>query len=652
MPRRFDADSVIAMPTVGAPSVAPDGSRVAYVRSELDAPSLEQRSWIEELPFAGGEARRLTGGPGDGAPAWSPDGAALAFLRRDGERRAQPWLLPAAGGEARALAELERGGRSLAWSPDGRFLVAVTDVDPEPAEPDGVRVARQLYYRGDTLGWRGATRRQLVRIELASGAVRRLTRGDFDHDAPAVSPDGRWIAVASDRSARRELREPWGRELCVLPAAGGRVRRLVRAAWGVTGLAWSPDGRRIAFVDLDEETRWQSRVRVVEVASGRVRTLTDDALLPAHGFFPLQEAPPLVWLPGRRGVGRGAELAFAADRRGASALYAVPAAGGEARLLAGGRGSLGALSVAADGRRAAALAGSGARPTEVVALDLAGGPRGPRRLSAAATRYLATHPPSTPRRLRLRRGGLAIEGWLTLPPAGARRPRVGHPLVLDVHGGPMAHWGERFAPMQQALVGAGFAVLAVNPRGSTSYGLDFLRRVLGDWGGEDAADLLAAVDAAGRRPEIDASRLGVHGYSYGGYMAAWLTAHDERFGAAVVGGGVTNLLSIYGQTDIPVSFGELQWGGRPAERHEWLAERSPLTHADRVTAPTLLLHGEEDVRAPISQSEELFAALRRRRVPTELVRFPGCSHLFLRTGPPALRRAYVQRTIEWLRRYL
>ena len=203
-----------------------------------------------------------------------------------------------------------------------------------------------------------------------------------------------------------------------------------------------------------------------------------------------------------------------------------------------------------------------------------------------------------------------------------------------------------------SLATAGYAVLAVNPRGSSSYGLAFMKAVLRDWGGEDYLDILAAVDEVCSRPYIDADRLGVTGYSYGGFMSAWIIGHENRFKAAVVGAPCINLSSLYGTSDIGVSFGDVQWGGTRADAVEAFLERSPLTYAPNVETPVLLLHGEDDFRCPISQSEEYFVTLRRLGKEVEMVRFPGSPHSFLRAGHPRLREEYLQRMLAWFDRYV
>ena len=650
-PRPFDSDFVLDMPSVGSPAIRPGDGAVAYVVSHVDRETLASESHIERVSYGGGAARPLTSGPRDGSPRWSPDGSTLAFLRREEEGSPQIWLLPAEGGEAAALTSLRGGVAEFVWSPDGATIYCTSDVDPDapPASAERqppvprVREVHEIYYRGDTIGWRGRTRRQIFAVAAAGGRARRLTRGDFQHRALAVSPDGEWLAFASDRSRRRHERAPWGAELCVMPAAGGRVRRLARDVVAVGGIAWRP-GReqgeeQIAFVGAPEEHIWQRYLYLLDLASGECWRLTDDSVDPQTGFFPIAPAPPLVWHEGR--------VLFLADAAGASGVYAVTPSG-EFEAVRARRELIGGLDATPDGERLAVVASNATSAPQVRTLDLRSG-RG-RVVAGAGSGYLEAHPTGRTERFRVRRAGESIEARLVHPPGFDASQR--YPLVLEIHGGPNAFHGDGFSPLHQVLAGAGFLVLAVNPRGSSSYGADFTAQVFEDWGGEDYLDLLAAVDAACRRPYVDEARLGLHGYSYGGYMSSWIVGHSDRFRAAVIGAPVTNLVSMYGQTDIAVSFGERQWGGLPQDNFDHYVERSPLTYADRVTTPVLLLHGEDDIRVPISQSEEFYVALKRRGKTVEFARFPGCSHLFLRTGHASLRKEYYDRSVAWLQQWL
>ena len=367
----IDSDFVFDLPSPSEPAIRPDGAAVAYVRAQADRETMEAHSHIELTPFGSGRARALTAGPADRRPVWSPDGSTLAFLRserEDGKRKPpQLWLLPGDGGEARRLTDLRAGVLGMTWAPDGGWLICVSDVDPDaPPGEDGddiprVRHVRRVYYRADTLGWRGDAHRQLFRVAAASGEARRLTRGDYDHAAPAVSPDGETVAfVSSDRSATRN-RKLRGGELCLLPAGGGALTRLVRRM-DVGQLTWSPDGSAIAFVGSELSKRSHPFVHVVDASSRELRRITDDRVSPQGGFFPIAEAPPLRWANRR--------LLFPADARASSGIYSVTPSGRGLRAERDVREVIAGLSVTPDGSRGAFLSTTPERPPELMTVDL------------------------------------------------------------------------------------------------------------------------------------------------------------------------------------------------------------------------------------------------------------------------------------------
>ena len=264
--------------------------------------------------------------------------------------------------------------------------------------------------------------------------------------------------------------------------------------------------------------------------------------------------------------------------------------------------------------------------------------------------FLSRQPKQTLEKFSIERAGFDIEGRLWFPPFFD--PSQRYPLILDIHGGPNGAFYDSFVPWQQALAGSGYLVLAVNPRGSSTYGNAFMRAVLGDWGGEDYLDLMAALDHVCQREYVDGERLGIHGYSYGGYMTGWAIGHTGRFGAAVIGAPCTNLYTMYGTSDIGISFGEPQWGGSVADTPpevmaQKLLSRSPISCVRDVHTPALLLHGEADARCPIAQSEEYFTALKRLGKTVEFIRFPGSNHAFPRAGHPRMREEYLSRMVDW-----
>ena len=697
MPDPVTSDIVYDLPAAGSPVLSPDGARVAYVYSRAHRGEASPRSAIRLVEIDGTGDRLFTEGPKDSAPQWSPDGAALSFLRPGGSdagRKNPPrqiWLKLLDAAEPARLTDLDHDVVAYTWSPTGEFIIAVVDVDPHREAGDGAAprttVIRETYYRGDTLGYIVDARHHLFRIDPQAGEAAQLTDGDYDHAHPAVSPDGKWIAFSSDRSEQRHDGRPYTSQLCVMPAGGGEIRVVTPDAFQVGAPSWNlagpeswddpdhADEYEIAVAVTDEAQRQQAYVYLVDAATGDRVRLHGDSLYPQSGFFPIGP-PPRVRLIGE-------EVTFAADSAGVSGIYHVdwrrlgPWRANRHRTVA---------DLAAEGHRHEQYADR-AEDETIGDLHLVGEPgarisravftasapdapgeiatqavghyseeeRAANRaaallLTSHADDYLASHEIGRTEHFTIERAGLEIPCGLVFPPGFT--PEREWPLVLEIHGGPHGFFGRGFNPLHQVIAGAGNVVLFVNPRGSGSYGADFTGAVLGDWGGEDSLDLMAALDEACGRPYIDAARVGVHGYSYGGYMTSWLIGRHDCFKAAVVGAPVINLLSMIGTSDIGPPWGPWQWGGGPAERREWYIERSPISYADHVDCPVLLMHGDADHRVPIAQGEEYFQALKMHGKEVEFVRFPGCSHLMMRVAHPALRKEYYDRLTGWFERWL
>ena len=640
-------DLVYHIKTAGDPALSPDGALLAYTLGWVDGETLESRSRIMVIDLGTGLRREFTRGEKDSAPRFSPDGRRLSFLRSDGGR-AQVWAMESDGGEARQLTHASKGVFDYGWSPDGKRLVVCGDVDPEDggatAGPEGVprvTVVRRVRYRYDTLGWRGDSHFHLSVLDLESGETRQITGGDWDDTAPVWSPDGSQIAFISGRRDDRDFLAL--SEVYTVPAAGGEPKLLSQGLFSVGSLTWSPDGRQLAVVGSDAPegmVLWQGWLYVLEDGK-EPRRLTDDTIKPYLGFPSVMRPATLRWTDDGR-------ILYLGERKGESFLFGTPSGGGPSETIWGGSCLSTGLAFDQGAAQAVVSASFATSPGDLYQIDLATGRS--KQLSDHNGSYMEEHPPARLEKFSIKRLGFEIECRLWFPPGFDTA--LTYPLVLDIHGGPNGAFYDSFVPAQQVLATAGYLVLAVNPRGSSTYGVDFMMAVLGDWGGEDYQDLMAAVDELCRRPYVDPDRLGVHGYSYGGYMASWTVGHTSRFKAAVVGAPCINLHSMYGTSDIGISFGEAQWGGSLVDAAEKMLERSPISYAAKVDTPVLLLHGEADARCPIGQSEEYFTALKRLGKEVEFVRFPGCSHLFPRMGHPKMREEYLARTLGWFNRFL
>ena len=641
------ANIIYELTSYASPSLSPGGSLLAFAQSKVDRESMKANSRIMLTFLNEGTARAFTQGLRDSAPQFSPDGNTLAFLRADDKNRSQIWTISVSGGEAAQATSAEGGVAEFSWAPSSDAIAYASDVDPNRAEDDHdyskdprVRIVRRITYRADGLGWRGDMYRQLFVVNPRDGSTHSLTSGAFDNGSPRWSPDGKSIAFVSARRPDRET-VPYN-EAYVVPAGGGEPEYRSDGLSSIGALEWLPDSSGLVAIGSDDDeigAAWQGRLFILRPGQ-TPRRIGDDSVRPVAGFPPLMPSPQLAVT--------GEFVTFMGDSKGQSYLCRVPLGGGVNKRLTSGGAQYTEITVDAKSQQAVVVAASTDSAGDLKLVDLGIGYS--KTLTDDNEAYFNDHPTAGLSKSTLTRVGMEIESRLLLPPTFDESKR--YPLIVNIHGGPHGSFYDGFNPVEQALATAGYLVLSVNPRGSSTYGPDFLKAVLRDWGGEDYRDIMASLDKTCELPYVDSDRLGVYGYSYGGFMSSWAIGHDTRFGAAVVGAPCIDLLGMYGTSDIGVSFGERQWGGLRKDNVERYLEHSPLTYADRVETPVLLLHGESDHRCPIEQSEQYFVTLRRLGKEVELVRFPGCSHGFLRTGHPKMREEYISRTLGWFNKHL
>jgi dipeptidyl aminopeptidase/acylaminoacyl peptidase/CubicO group peptidase (beta-lactamase class C family) len=631
MTHRMTVDDLATLAVPSQPALSPDGTRVVYVLRTLDLEHDRNVDRLWTVPVAGGTPRRLTSGTADTAPAWSPDGSRLAFLRAG-----QVHVLAADGGEPERFTELPLGAGAPVWSPDGARIAFTAPVDPAgdgAADSGDARplVTRTVDYQADGAGLFGAVRSQLHVLDLESREIRRLT--DADHAGePAWSPDGRTLAFTCKTGPDSDLTFQTAVHLLDVDDPKARPRAVALHDGIAATVTFARDGRSLLVVGHPSLALGHAHLLRVPLDGGEPTDLAahlDRNVMPGGPAYP--GARPVETADGR--------VLFAIRDRGCSHLYDQdgPVLTGAGRVVSG-------LSVAG-GTAVVALA----TPTsygEIVALDLATG----------AETVLTDHTPEFELFVREERtfrvsDGTEVQGWLVRDP-----DREGPlPLLLDIHGGPHNAWNAAADEMHvyhQALASRGWAVLLLNPRGSDGYGEEFYRGVDGGWGVKDVHDFLDPLDELIASGVADPDRLAVTGYSYGGFMTCWLTAYDDRFKAAVAGGVVSDLISEYGSSDDGPLMARYELGGTPWDAFEQYAAMSPLTHVEKVTTPTLLLHGRDDLTCPVGQAQQWHTSLRQRGVPTELVLYPGASHVFILLGRPSHRIDYNRRVVAWLDQYV
>jgi dipeptidyl aminopeptidase/acylaminoacyl peptidase len=561
------------------------------------------------------------------------------------------------------LTDHPRGVSQPAWSPDGAriaFVAAGTDAaggEVEPAEQDPRR--RVIRLRGhrhklEGVGYLDGPLPHLWVVSAKRGDARQLTDGRFEDGEPAWSPNGREIAFTADRSAGRDARFG-GHALQVVDVATGAVRRLSPESAFASLPAWSPDGATIAYLraetanDVDGH---HDRLWLVD-RDGRHERCRTDGLDRGLGFRPGGYRTPSrpAWTPDGEAI-----LQIVSDAGTTQLARIETKTPNQLERLTEGRHVIHEFSPDREVRRVVFVGSDRVTPAELWAWEPG---REPWRVTGFNDDLLAGIELAEPRRGHIQRGGLTIEYWLTLPPAGApsrggAKGKRGLPLMLTVHGGPHNAFGETFYQDIQLNAAAGYAVLAVNPRGSGSYDEAFALAVVGDWGGEDFADLTAALDAviAAADPPIDSRRLAIAGGSYGGFMSCWAITQTDRFAVALAGASITNLETEYGTADIGPSWLRAEHQGTPREREATYRARSPIRFVDRVRTPVLLYHGEADMRCPIEQSEQFFTALTELGRDVELVRVPVEGHVLPGDASPVHRRVVREVILEWLDRYV
>lgn len=655
---------------VSDPQISADGSRVVYVVQEVSLEENKSRSALWLAPATGGAPRQLTN-PAQGsdrAPRFSPDGTRIAFIS-DRKGKPQLWVIPADGGEATCLETKERPQGEPVWSPDGSRIAFTASVFDKPADwvpyagapesdrqraedaaqdPTGepVKVISRLKFRMDGVGYYGDKRSHLFVIPAdGAGPAKQVSSGDFDHTSPSWAEGGTALICAA---LRREDADYVNRsDLWRFDAQTGEATLLCENAGPVSAVKVSPDGRHLIFAGHAGQHKGSTNSHLLLLTLGgehRAVSLTAKLDRPAApaGTSDLRNMAMSAhqWAADSQGV------YFLLGDRGESHLFYAPADGAKpTRLTSGEERTIVDFSLSADGT-AALLIGENTAADEIYVL--AGGVE--RRLTDHNLTAAAELELVQPERFTyLAPDGWPIDGWLMKPVGYEEGKR--YPTVLSIHGGPHGAYGTGLMLYFQALTSAGFAVLYTNPRGSQTYGQDFALAVVNDWGGRDYEDIMAGVDAAVAMGVADPERLGVMGWSYGGFMTCWTVTHTERFKAAITGAPVANNYSMIGTTDIPW-FTEWHLGGNPWSREgeERLLAHSSIRYTDRVTTPTMVVCGEGDLRCPISQAEEFYMALKRiGKAPTVQIRYPGEFH---GVAKPKHRLDRYERTVAWFRYWL
>lgn len=647
----FSLADLFSLEVATDPQLSPDGSTLAYVRRSADIMTDRVRSSIWLVDTASGVERAFASGTGSySSPRWSNDGSRLAYLASSDGSPAQIFVRAPAAPEPARITDLKSAATNIAWSPDGRFIAftaftASPSAGPAselPPQPPGAswapppRYSEGLLTRSDDDGYLRSGFMHLFVVPSEGGAARQLTVGNANESGPlGWTPDSAQILFSADRDPDWELRRNKSRVYSVGVHSAQVAALTPRGAW--TGQpAASPDGKWIAFTSYadDRKDYHVAQLMVMDSRGGHARSLTPKLDRSIADFCWSADSRTLYASYDDRGRRKLARIGLDASRLELPLDLAGPLLD---RPYAGG-----SFSVARDGL-VAATTGSATRPADVSLL--AGGAL---RQLTHLNPFLESRKLADVRVLHVRsRDGLVIDSWLTIP---AGHPGRRLPLILEIHGGPRQAYGPSFSFDDQLYAAAGFAVLSVNPRGSSSYGEHFAGLIYRDIPGKDYDDLMLAVDEAVRLGYADGQRLFVTGGSGGGLLAAWIIGKTNQFRAAAVQRPIINMASFILTSDQPAYYADYWFGGFPWDDPLLYWKRSPLSLAGIVTTPTLLVVGDRDFRTPASEAEQFYSALKLRNVPAALLEVPAASHSSI-SSRPSQAAARIGAIIHWFRRF-
>jgi dipeptidyl aminopeptidase/acylaminoacyl peptidase len=685
-PRAMTLSDWYRVTNLSAPAVSPDGKRIAVTVTTAKESENRRHSEVWVVNSAGGEPQRWTSPSTESSnPRWSPDGKYLFFTSQRPGGRGNTWAIrldepsgEAAQVDAYPSGSMPASGTFAVFSEPARVdSTPRAGADPfarmqpmarptyeaitRPADPsrfDGKHVT-DMRYKVNGAGyvpgartaqtWRPA---QLFRQSVGDSAKKQLTNTKYSHRSPTVSPDGRWIAFVADAGLRPDsvtgmerdsvAKLPYDKsrdeavrndvDLYVIGIDGGTPRKLTEWTGAESEFAWSPDSRTIAFVGTPSRTK-SSRVYLIDVAGGTPRNLLGDWQFEPTG---------IEWL-------KSGALMMLADIGGRSALLRVDLAGKTPpKEIVSGRRQIRGVSYDPAGKSVAFVATSMTKPTELFVANIDG--TGERKLTSFNDALNKDVAWSDAERFTYKSiGGLEIESWL-MKPYGYEAGKK-YPVVLYIHGGPHSAYGEGWFDEFQNLAAQGMFVLFTNPRGSSGYGADFTYSTRGRWGMEDYEDLMKAVDIVARRPDIDSTRMGASGGSYGGFMTTWIATKTNRFKTIQTDRTITDWTYWYGASDAQ-GLTEFEFYGKPWDNQALYDTLSPIRYVNKVKTPMLLVQSEEDFRTPMGNAEMWFMSLKKQGVPVEMIRYPRSNHDLSRTGEPWLLVDRLGRLRQWFAYWL
>ena len=649
--RPLKLDDMSRFRNVSDPQISPDGQWVAYVVNSTDAKEDKSNSHIWMINIDGSNDRQITfSQSSENSPRWSPDGKYLSFTSsRPGKAKgSQVWLLDRSGGEAFQLTELKGRLQGHEWSPDSKRLALVIgdpdpDADPDPSPQPGAtpRVPKPIVidryrFKQDGQGYLLKGRQTYIYLfDVATKKLERLTKSKWDESSPAWSPDGTRIAFMSNHSDDPD-RDP-AAQLYVADATPGATEKQLTPAGARAGRSrpeWSPDSKWIAFLEGDE-------MKYGAYSMDHLTLVRADGSSAPSRLKAAEDLDRGVSSPKFSADGKSIQFLVTDDR----SVYPARAnlAGGPVERLLSPPVVISSWNSA--GGKTVVMTGGNAKSNEVHVWE----GNSLRQLTKQNNALFAELDLGVTEEVGFQsKDGTQVNALLTYPVGYVKGTRV--PLLLRIHGGPNSQDQHSFSLERQMFAAHGYAVLAVNYRGSAGRGQKFSRSIFADWGNYEVQDLLAGVDHVVKMGVADPDRLGVGGWSYGGILTDYLIATDNRFKAATSGAGTAFTVSFYGTDQYIIQYDhEIGPPWNPKAWETYIKVSYPFLHADRIQTPTLFLGGEKDFNVPIEGSQQMYQALRSLGIDTQLIIYPNENHGIQR---PSYQRDRMERYLAWYEKYI
>ena len=652
---------------ISSARISPNGQQVIYSQQRVESKTEKKFAnlWLADIdaPQASAARQFTYGDQNDLQPRWSPDGTQIAFLsnRGNAEKPPQIYLIPLQGGEARPLTDISGEILDFSWSPDGqRLLCMVRKKDAEQLEREkdeqkkklGVvsRHYQRVFYKLDGYGYLPHERSHLWIVDAKTGKATQITDHPiYDELYPSWSPDGQWIVLVSNRSEDPDFNLD-ADDLYLLPSTGGELQKIATPIGNKAMPVFSPDGAWIAYYGVEgENVGYKNNSLWVAPYDGSqpAQNLTEKYDLHVSAWTINDQAAPEQMPPTWSKDGQ--RIYFPVTRHGRSQVLSIRRDGADLQAVVDDEGAAGSFTFDQSQQKLAYIWGTMYDPGQIFVLERS--EKQPRCLTQANRSLfnnlelgaVETHWIKGP-------AGNDLQGWILKPPGFD--PQKKYPSILEIHGGPMLQYGYLFMHEFYFLAAQGYVVHFCNPRGGRGYGEEHTKAIWGGWGGADYDDLMAWTDYVANMPYIDSSRMGVTGGSYGGYMTVWIIGHTNRFKAAVAQRCVSNLVSMWGSSDFNWTF-QIELNNKPPFQDlQKFWDHSPIKYIGNAKTPTLVIHNEMDLRCPIEQGEQVFVALKKLGVDTEMVRFPDEFHGLSRNGRTDRRIVRLNHIAGWFNRHL